>query len=78
LNAGRVANDGPSKLTFSGIGVYHPSLFSHIPAGTRSQLAAVLKPQIAENHVSGEHFRGRWSDIGTPERLQALDRALRA
>jgi MurNAc alpha-1-phosphate uridylyltransferase len=26
--------------------------------------------------VSGEHFRGRWSDVGTPQRLDDLDRAL--
>jgi MurNAc alpha-1-phosphate uridylyltransferase len=77
LNEGRVANEGASKLTFSGIGVYQPSLFTHIAAGTRGQLAAVLRPQIAEGRVTGEHFRGRWADIGTPERLQALDRALR-
>ncbi len=77
LNGGRVANDGAAKLTFSGIGVYQPSLFTHISAGTRCQLATVLRPQIAEGRVTGEHFRGRWADIGTPERLQALDRALR-
>ena len=77
LHEGRVGNDGPSKLTFSGIGVYQPSLFMHIAAGTRCQLATVLRPQIAEARVTGEHFRGRWADVGTPERLQALDRALR-
>jgi NDP-sugar pyrophosphorylase family protein len=27
--------------------------------------------------VSGEHYRGRWHDVGTAERLQALDLALR-
>ena len=77
LEGARVANDGGVKLTFSGIGVYHPSLFSHIPAGTRFQLAAVLRPQIAAGRVTGEHHRGRWADVGTPERLAVLDRALR-
>lgn len=77
LEGERVANDAPARLTFSGIGVYHPSLFSHIPPGSRSQLAAVLTPQIAEGRVTGEHYHGRWVDVGTPERLEALDRALR-
>jgi len=77
LEGARVANDGPARLTFSGIGVYHPSLFSHIPAGERCQLATVLRPQIAEGRVSGEHYRGRWADVGTPERLKTLERALR-
>lgn len=77
LAQGRVANDGPARLTFSGIGVYHPALFSHIPAGSRCQLAAVLRPSIDEGRVAGEHFHGGWADVGTPERLAALDRALR-
>jgi MurNAc alpha-1-phosphate uridylyltransferase len=77
LERGLVASDGPVRYTFSGIGVYHPSLFADIVAGTKRQLAAVLRPEIAAGRVTGEHFRGRWRDIGTPERLAALDRALR-
>jgi MurNAc alpha-1-phosphate uridylyltransferase len=57
--------------------VYHPSLFEHIAAGTKYQLAAVLRPQIAAGRVTGEHFRGRWLDVGTPERLADLDASLR-
>jgi NDP-sugar pyrophosphorylase family protein len=26
--------------------------------------------------VTGEHFAGRWEDVGTPERLQRLDAEL--
>jgi N-acetyl-alpha-D-muramate 1-phosphate uridylyltransferase len=77
LENGRIALDGVQRYTFSGIGVYDPSLFSGIPAGTKCQLAAVLKPNIAAGRVSGEHFAGRWCDVGTPDRLKALDRALR-
>jgi N-acetyl-alpha-D-muramate 1-phosphate uridylyltransferase len=77
LQNGRIALDGAQRYTFSGIGVYDPSLFAGIPAGTKCQLAAVLKPNIAAGRVSGEHFAGRWCDVGTPERLKALDRALR-
>ena len=76
LAGGRLANDGALRYTFSGIGIYHPSLFSGIVAGAKCQLAAVLRPQIEAGRVSGEHFRGRWTDVGTPERLAALDRAL--
>lgn len=76
LAGGRLANDGAARYTFSGIGVYHPSLFSGIVAGARCQLAAVLRPQIEAGRVTGEHFRGRWTDVGTPERLAALDRSL--
>ncbi len=69
--------DGVVRYTYSGIGVYDPALFSEVPRGARYQLAAVLKPLLAKGRVSGEHYRGRWVDVGTPERLAALDRFLR-
>ena len=77
LEGARVVNDGAPRRTFSGIGVYAPALFTHLEAGTKAQLASVLRPQIDAGRVTGEHHGGRWMDIGTPERLAALDRALR-
>jgi MurNAc alpha-1-phosphate uridylyltransferase len=77
LEAGNVREGGKSMLTFSGIGVYAPRLFGGIPAGAKVPLAPLLRKAIAAERVSGEHYRGRWHDIGTAERLQALDRALR-
>ena len=76
LSGESVAQEGAPRLTFSGIGVYDPALFSHIEPGAKCQLATVLRPQIAEGRVSGEHYRGRWHDVGTPERLALLDRSL--
>jgi MurNAc alpha-1-phosphate uridylyltransferase len=78
LGGGRVAADGARKLTFSGIGVYAPALFAQVPPGTKRQLAALLRPAMAQGRVSGEHHRGLWMDIGTPERLAVLDRLLAA
>jgi len=60
-------------LTFSGIGLYRPSLFSHIPRGSIAPLAPLLREQIALGNVSGEHHRGIWMDVGTPQRLAELD-----
>lgn len=75
LNDGRVAVEGRTRLTFSGIGVYHRDLFRDCRPG-KFPLAPLLRAAMGENQVSGEHYRGRWVDIGTPERLQELDRAL--
>ncbi len=84
LHAGRVlpTNDqrlttSDSPLTFSGIGIYQPSLFANIPRGTVAPLAPLLRTQIAHNKVSGEHYTGHWVDVGTPQRLQELDKELR-
>ena len=68
-----VHSNGEQKLTFSGIGVYHPSFFADCQAG-RFPLAPLLRQAMDEGRVSGEHFEGHWSDIGTPERLAELNR----
>ena len=78
LSSGVVSGDGAPRYTFSGIGVYHPRLFDVVPAGGKYQLAAMLKPHIAEGRISGEHYAGRWVDVGTPERLRQLDGELAA
>jgi len=70
--------DIPPKLTFSGIGLYKPQLFANIQRGTKAPLAPLLREQIAAGKVSGEHHRGVWIDVGTPQRLDELDKQLRA
>lgn len=64
------------QLTFSGIGLYRPSLFARIPRGSKAPLAPLLREQIALGKISGEHHRGAWVDVGTPQRLTELDQQL--
>jgi MurNAc alpha-1-phosphate uridylyltransferase len=66
------------KLTFSGIGIYHPGLFAQITRGTKAPLAPILRAQIALGKVSGEHHHGLWVDAGTPQRLAELDSQVRS
>lgn len=61
--------------TFSGIAVYHPRLFAGVEAGPRPLLPLLLQA-MAAGRVCGEQHTGSWMDIGTPERLQTLDRLL--
>lgn len=75
-NENLVSSDGPHKLTFSGVGIYQASLFVHIEKGQPAKLAPILCEAMLKQQVSGEHFQGEWHDIGTPERLQALDMQL--
>ncbi|MEN9901735.1 MAG: hypothetical protein RL651_399 [Pseudomonadota bacterium] len=80
LKGNRVSDktsDGPA-LTFAGIGVYRPSLFKDLASGEPAKLAPLLRAAMAQGRVSGENHTGRWEDIGTPERLAALDAELRA
>lgn len=73
LEAGRLREAGERMLTFSGIGVYAPRLFGGIPLRAKVPLAPILRKAMAAERVSGEHYHGRWHDIGTAERLHALD-----
>ena len=77
LQAERVVVDG-ARLTFSGMAVYHPAMFSAIAPGARARLAPLLREQIAAQRVSGEHYAGLWRDIGTPARLAQIERELAA
>jgi MurNAc alpha-1-phosphate uridylyltransferase len=78
LDAGRVKDDeAASRLTFSGIGVYHRALFADTAAGVKAPLAPLLRQAIEDGRASGEHYGGRWEDVGTPARLAALDEELR-
>lgn len=64
------------RLTFSGIGCYQATLFAGITPGDKAKLAPLLTAAMSQQAVSGEHFTGRWEDVGTPARLLALDTEL--
>jgi len=75
LKAGRAQAAGESLLTFSGIGVYRAELFAGCRAGA-FPLAPLLRRAMGQGQVSGEYYPGAWIDVGTPQRLRALDRML--
>ena len=75
LQQGRVLPDGEPRLTFSGIGIYHPDLFAGCTPGA-FPLAPLLRSAMTRGLVGGTHHHGTWIDIGTPERLADLDRML--
>lgn len=75
LSSGQLALTGLPMLTYSGIGVYKPALFTSAGQGLFS-LVPALKQAIHNNLVSGQRHTGRWFDIGTPERLVQLNHLL--
>lgn len=70
--SGYVNQTGENKLTFSGVGIYHPDLFKN-KANGKLALAPVLREAMDKHFVSGSYYQGMWHDIGTPERLTELD-----
>lgn len=65
--------------TFSGISLIRPQLVADYPHGRqRFALREVFDWAIGQGRLTGEVYGGRWWDVGTPERLAALDTQLRA
>ncbi len=70
--AGRVHAEGPTTLTYAGIGLLDPALVANQPNGA-FKLAPLLRRAMGARRVSGHHHRGPWVDVGTPARLRTLD-----
>jgi MurNAc alpha-1-phosphate uridylyltransferase len=71
LQGGVIREEGPSSFTFSGIGVYHSRLFTDCRPGKFS-VVPLLRSAMRDHLVTGELFRGGWSDVGTLDRFEAL------
>lgn len=80
--------DGTPRLTFSGIGAYRRGLLDRwrdvigtAPGADatppRFKLAPLLRAAMIDGRVHGSHYRGDWTDVGTPQRLAELDARLR-
>lgn len=64
------------NLTFSGVSVIHPKMFDGLENGKRP-LAPLLKEAMLNGKISAERMQAAWVDVGTPERLAALDLQIR-
>ena len=69
----KMAAPGQTGLTFSGISVLSPDLFAGCQAGQAFALAPLLVNAMAQGKVSGQYHGGFWADVGSPERLLALE-----
>ena len=75
---GRLHAQGAPRLTYAGIAVYHPSLFKTVPRGAAMPMLPLFRQAMADGLAQGAHHTGRWTDVGTPQRLADLDAELRA
>lgn len=75
LDGGAVSEGEGLRHTYSGVGIYRPEFFAGCTPG-RFPLLPLLRRAIAQRALSGELHQGRWYDIGTTERLAALDAEL--
>lgn len=81
---GYLHSEGLNPLTFSGIGVYRPELLLQFKnewgvsgiEHPRFKLAPIMRQAMHKLAITGEHYTGQWTDVGTPERLAELDASL--
>jgi N-acetyl-alpha-D-muramate 1-phosphate uridylyltransferase len=78
LDGDRVGTRGEPRYTYTGIAVLSPRLVAGIRRGEKAPLAPLLRAAAAEGRISGELYAGPWFDVGTKERLAALDAYLAA
>lgn len=72
-----VTDTALAKFTFAGISLIHPKLISEYPLQRlKFPLGEVLRHGIEHGQITAEIYRGRWSDVGTPDRLESLNEAL--
>jgi N-acetyl-alpha-D-muramate 1-phosphate uridylyltransferase len=74
---GIVLRDGPTRFTYSTIGIYRKAFFSSLPAGNPQGVKAPMLPlllaAIDQEQLTAEVYPGPWADVGTPGRLAELN-----
>ena len=74
---GRIRNAEKPAHTFSGVAVYRREFFDGCEAG-RFPLAPMLREAADRGQLTGSLYEGAWADVGTPERLAALNENIAA
>lgn len=75
LSGDRVILAQQHSLTYAGIGLYDPHFFDGYAPGQRP-LLPLFQQAIAQRRLFAQHYQGRWTDVGTPRRLEQLEREL--
>jgi MurNAc alpha-1-phosphate uridylyltransferase len=72
LEQGLVSLSATPRYTYAGIGLYTPRFFEGCRDG-KFPLLPLLQRAIRAGQLRGELYSGPWVDVGSPERLAALN-----
>jgi MurNAc alpha-1-phosphate uridylyltransferase len=82
IRDGLAVRDADEKFTWTSLGLFHrafvEALMADLPAGAKAPLRPYLDAAIARRALGAERWTQGWTDVGTPERLAALDAQVRA
>ena len=68
-----LANSAAPRRTWASVGLFRAELFAGIAPGTHAALRPRLDAALAAGRLGAEAWDGAWTDVGTAERLQALN-----
>ncbi len=72
---GLAVADAPLRRTWASVGLFRATMFQGVAVGTKLPLRPLLDDGIAHRRVSAQPWEGEWTDVGSVERLQALNAA---
>jgi MurNAc alpha-1-phosphate uridylyltransferase len=72
---GLASPDGEPRMTWASVGLFRAALVAALPPGTRAPLRPSLDAAISAHRITAERWDGGWTDVGTVERLNALNAA---
>jgi MurNAc alpha-1-phosphate uridylyltransferase len=72
IEQGEAQEVAAELYTFSGVAVYRPAFFADCADGV-FPLKPLMLRSMAAGRCSAQLYTGRWEDVGTPERLAALN-----
>jgi len=73
LENGRVIESETPPFLYAGIALYCPSILDGAKV-EKFSIVPRLKNAISLNRVAGILHQGKWDDVGTPERLEAIQK----
>jgi len=69
---GLASRDADPRLTWASVGLFRAALFADIAVGTKLALRPRLERALDQRRLRAKRYEGRWTDVGTMERLAAL------
>ncbi len=70
---GLAVTDAAERLTWASVGLFRAELFRAIEPGARLPLRPLLERAISTRRLGAERWGGAWTDVGTAQRLAALN-----
>ncbi len=70
---GLASTDATPRFTWASVGLFRSEMVASVAIGDRLPLTPLLRAASAEGRLSAERYDGPWTDVGTVERLNALN-----